>query len=162
MRKPEREITDPAELRYVLQKALVCRIGMIDDGEPYVVPMNFGIGDNCLYLHSSPKGRKVAVMRKSPRVCFEMDTDVGMVEAEKPCDWSVRYRSIIGTGTAVFLEDRQEKLDALTAIMGHYSEDYVGHGSGDPAAFREKVVDVVAVIRIDIDAMTGKKNGQNP
>ncbi len=158
MRKPEREITDPAELQYVLDKALVCRIGMVDDGEPYVVPMNFGLGDSCLYLHSSAKGRKAEVMRKSPLVCFEMEADVAMVEADLPCDWTVRYRSIIGTGTAVFLEDRDEKLKALTAVMAHYSEDYAGD---EPAAFREKVVDMVAVIRIDIQSMTGKKHGWN-
>lgn len=162
MRKPEREITDPAELQYVLKKAQICRIGMIDDGVPYVVPMNYGIGEGCIYLHSSAKGRKAEAMRKSPLVCFEMETDVAIVEAEKPCDWTVRYRSIIGTGTAVFLEDRREKLDALTAIMAHYSEDYASEeDGGEPAAFREKIVDVVSVIRVDIKEMTGKKHGMN-
>lgn len=158
MRKPDREITDPGELWYVLEKAMVCRIGMVDDGGPYVVPMSFGLGENCIYLHSSAKGRKAEALRKNPLVCFEMEADVAVVEAEKPCDWTMRFRSVIGTGTAVFLEDRREKLAGLTAIMAHYSDDY---GKDEPAVFREKVVDMAAVIRIDIQSMTGKKHGWN-
>ena len=157
MRKPEREITDPAELQYVLEKAQICRIGMVDDGEPYVVPMNFGLGENCLYLHSSQKGRKAEAMRRNPLVCFEMEVDVALVEAELPCKWTAHFRSIIGTGTAVFLEDRQEKLDGLAAIMAHYSDRYAGPEPG----FNESVVDITAVIRIDIRSMTGKKHGFN-
>ena len=156
MRKPDREITDRAEIRNVLEKARVCRIGMIADGEPYVVPMNFGLGENCLYLHSSAQGRKAQAMRDNPLVCFEVDVDEAVVEGELPCDWTAHFRSVIGTGTAVFLEDRQDKLDALTAIMAHYSDDYE---VGRPAAFRDKVVDIVAVIRIDIRSMTGKQHG---
>ena len=73
MRKVEREIRDQAEILAIMNEALVCRLGFSDEGTPYVVPMNFGLGENCLYLHCAREGRKLDILRKNDRVCFEMD-----------------------------------------------------------------------------------------
>ncbi|HJO06699.1 MAG TPA: pyridoxamine 5'-phosphate oxidase family protein, partial [Chloroflexota bacterium] len=59
MRRKDRAITDPAAIEKILRRADVCRVGMIADGEPYVVPLNFGYRDGKVYFHSFSSGRKI-------------------------------------------------------------------------------------------------------
>jgi len=150
MRKKEREITDQSVLEQLLLRAKVCRLGLYDGQWPYVVPVNFGYATGRLYIHSSLKGRKMEILRANPRVCFEVDSDVEVVNGEKPCDYTTNYKSVIGFGTATLLADEAEKLEGLRAIMRR-------HG-GPVEGFRPEVVPKTAVIRIDITSMTGKAN----
>ena len=61
MRKANREIIDKSAIRAIMEEALVCRIGLCDDGTPYVVPMNFGYDGVYIYLHSALAGRKLEI-----------------------------------------------------------------------------------------------------
>ena len=87
MRKAQREITDPAEIRAIMTEAQVCRLGMCDGPEPYVVPMNYGLGEGCLYLHCAFEGRKIEILKVNPRVCFEMDLLREIRRSETGCGW---------------------------------------------------------------------------
>ena len=150
MRKKEREIKDKAILEQLLMQSRICRLGLYDGKWPYVVPVNMGYEPGRIYFHSSKKGKKMDILRTNPNVCFELDADVEIVTGEKPCDWTTYYKSIIGFGTAVILEDEEEKLAGLKVIMRRH---------GGPAdGFKPEVVPVTAVVRIDITSMTGKAN----
>jgi hypothetical protein len=109
MRRHEKEITDISEIEEILQKGQVCHIGLSNDGQPYVVPMNYGYRDGYLYLHSAPVGQKVDMARKNPKICFEVDID-GEVYSSGPesCNWSCKYRSIISTGRMESPEKAEE------------------------------------------------------
>ena len=67
MRRKDCEITDRAEIEAILKKALVCRIGLADGGEPYIVPLSFGYEDGAVYLHSAVEGKKIAMLQKNSR-----------------------------------------------------------------------------------------------
>ena len=150
MRKKEREIKDKAILEQLLMQSRICRLGLFDGKWPYVVPVNMGYEPGRIYFHSSKKGKKMDILRNNPNVCFELDADVEIVTGEKPCDWTTYYKSVIGFGTAVILEDEAEKLAGLKVIMRRH---------GGPAdGFKPEVVPVTAVVRIDITSMTGKAN----
>jgi nitroimidazol reductase NimA-like FMN-containing flavoprotein (pyridoxamine 5'-phosphate oxidase superfamily) len=151
MRRKEKEITDIEEIEQVIKKAKVCRLGLVDNDGAYIVPVCFGYDRNNLYFHSAPEGRKMELIKKNKRVCFEIDTDVEIVNAEKPCGWTTKYRSVIGTGRAYILEKDEEKVHGLSLIMRQYSE-------GKPSLDFEKL-DSVLVVKIDIESMTGKKSG---
>ena len=151
MRRAEKEITDKSQIEEVLAGAIVCRLGLCRDNVPYVVPVNFGYKDNCLYIHTSTQGMKVDIVKVNPKVCFQIDKDVELVRAPKPCDWSVRFCSVIGFGRATIVEDPAEKRRALDVIMDHY-----GGLSDEP--YPEEVLDKVGIIRIEIESMTGKKS----
>lgn len=152
MRRKEQEITDKTLLETILSHAEVCRLGLSLNDEPYVVPVHFGHRENCLYVHSSPLGRKMEIIQQNNRVCFEVEWNVELVPAEAPCDWTCHYYSIIGFGRANPVTDYEEKVKGLTAIMEHYS-------SASPFLFPEAKVNRTAVIRVDIESMTGKKLG---
>ncbi|MDY0040262.1 MAG: pyridoxamine 5'-phosphate oxidase family protein, partial [Desulforhabdus sp.] len=105
MRRKDKQIDDPTELEAVIRNAIVCRIGFSGNDVPYIVPVNFGYRENRLYFHSAPEGRKIDILRQNNQVCFEMETDVEVVRADSPCNWSTKYRSVIGHGKATFVED---------------------------------------------------------
>lgn len=151
MRRREKEITDRKLIESIIHKAAVCRIGLCDQGTPYVVPLSFGYKDNCLYFHSAGEGRKIDVLKRNNHVCFEVDIDVECVPSETPCKWSVKYLSVIGFGYASFVKGLQEKKEALNIIMDHYS--------GRSYQYPEEALAKVTIIKVEIDTMTGKRSG---
>ena len=150
MRRRDLKITDPAEIGAILREATVCRIGLADDDGPYVVPVSFGYEDGSVYIHSAPEGKKIAMIEKNPRCCFEADICDRVVRSDKPCSWGMRYRSVIAHGRAAVLTDPEEKKHGLNCIMRHYG--------GGTHEFSKSDLGSVTVIRIDIESMTGKKH----
>ena len=151
MRRKDKEINDITAIEDILSKALVCRLGLCKNAKPYVVPLCFGYKDNALYFHSARKGKKLEILRKNNNVCFEVDIDHDIIKADKPCDWGMKYKSVIGFGKAAFIEDIESKRKALDIIMQQYSEGAFGY----PANAIENIV----VIKVEIESMTGKKSG---
>ncbi len=151
MRRKDKEITEFTEIEALIRRAPVCRIGLSDEGQPYVVPMNFGYRDRSLYLHSAPEGRKIAILRKNHRVCFEVDLDYELIGSETACRFSADYSSVIGFGRAFLLEDPEEKRQGLNVIMEHYT-------GVESHQYSERHLEAVAVIRVEIDSITGKRS----
>ncbi|MBI9083306.1 MAG: pyridoxamine 5'-phosphate oxidase family protein [Desulfobacterales bacterium] len=151
MRRKDKEVIDTAAIEAILAEARICRFAMVDGDRPYVVPMCFAHHENALYLHSALKGKKIEVLEKNPNVCFEVDTLLETIESDAPCDWSMRYQSVIGFGRAVFVEEEEEKRNALDIIFKRYA--------GRHGTFTDNKVQATAVIRINIDSMTGKMSG---
>lgn len=149
MRMANREIFDKSTIRALMEEALVCRIGFCDDGLPYVVPMNFGLGENCLFLHCATEGRKLDILRQNDRVCFEMDFLREIRQGQVSCGWGARYESVIGFGRAILVDDAAEKRFALDRIMDHYRAQ-------GPYAYPDDILAKTAIIRIEIESLTGK------
>lgn len=135
----------------IISKANVCRLGLSVDNIPYIVPLNFGYRDSCLYFHTPKVGKKMDMIKTNSRVCFEMDIDHEVVRAENPCDSSMKFRSVIGYGRASLLDEIEEKRRALDIIVEHYS--------GQVNEYKEKMVDHLSVIKVQVESMTGKKSG---
>ena len=150
MRKTEREIKDRTEIDAIIRGSQVCRLGLVDGNEPYVVPLCFGYDGAALYFHCAREGRKLDILRRNSRVCFEFDVVEGMVTAEQACRWGIKYRSVIGVGTAAVVEEAEEKRQALALIMRQYS----------PAAytFPDDAVRRTAVVKVVIETISGKQS----
>ncbi|MCL3780417.1 pyridoxamine 5'-phosphate oxidase family protein [Prolixibacteraceae bacterium JC049] len=151
MRRKEKEITQKEELIEILEKANVCRIGLMDEEYPYVVPVNYGYKDNALYFHSAVEGRKMDLIRKNNKVGFEIDVDTELMKHDISCKWSIRFRSIIGTGTIEILDDLEDKRMGLDVLMNH-------HGKMENK-FPDGVLKKTAVLKLCIKEMSGKKSG---
>jgi len=150
MRRKDKEITDPEELEEILSKTKVCRVAFRGEEFPYLVPLNYGYKDRCLYIHSAREGYKIDLLRKEEKVCFQVDVDVKMGDGRNPCDTGMRYRSVIGFGMARLVSDPAEKLKALEILI----EQCLGRGY----ALKPGSESDVEVIRIEIVRMTGKKS----
>jgi nitroimidazol reductase NimA-like FMN-containing flavoprotein (pyridoxamine 5'-phosphate oxidase superfamily) len=116
-----------------------------------VVPVSFGYERNALYFHGALEGRKVELIKKNNQICFEIDTDVKVVKSEKPCGWTMRYRSVIGVGRAYILESDEEKGHGLKVIMKQYA--------GGDFSFPKPKLDKTLVVKVDIRSITGKQSG---
>ena len=152
MTKRELQITDENQIRAILDTAKVLHLGLCVDNEPYVVPMNYGYamenGELKLYLHCATRGKKLDMIRVNPKVFFELDCDWVPFEGEKPCQYGLAYSSVMGRGTAVIVEDVEEKIRAMKFLMKtQTSKDF---------EFNEKLVSIVTVIRIDVAEYTAK------
>ncbi len=151
MRRKDKEITDRDVIDSIINESLFCRLALSEEDRPYIVPLSFGYDGTALYFHGAAAGKKIDILRKNSNVCFEFDNDGEPIQSDKGCDWSVRYKSVIGYGKAQLLEDMDSKLRALDIIMKHYSEKSF--------AYPEKTVEKTAVIRVDIETVTGKMSG---
>ena len=151
MRRTDKEIKDRAEIEEILRSGRVCHLGLIDDGLPYVVPVNYGYRDGCLYVHSAREGHKIDILRRNNVVSFSVYIDDCLVKSDVACNWGMSYRSVMGTGAAVLVDGREEKEQALRIIMRHYA--------GPGYAFEASKIDSLLIIKIQIDILTGKKSG---
>jgi len=150
MRRSDREIIDRPVIEQILRQARLCHLAMVDDGEPYVVPMNYGYRDGVIFLHCAGEGRKLDVLGRNGRVCFAVHVDERFSPGEAACSNALYYRSVIGGGSARLLTDASAKADGLNAIMRQF-----GRPEGP---YAHDVLARTVVIRIDIDWMTGKQS----
>lgn len=123
-----RIITFETDMEAIIQKCQYCSIAMIDvEGNPYVLPMNFGYSDKVVYLHAGPEGKKLDALRNNPRVCIAFSTDhlLQWQNSDVACSYSMKYKSVLVYGAVEFVEDMEEKEAALNIIMRQYTgQDY--------------------------------------
>ena len=148
----EREVTDPAQILDILNRAQIVHIAMVDGDEPYVIPMNYGFtmeeGKLTLYLHGAKKGRKLDILQVNPKVFFSLECDVQPFEGDIACRYGTAYSSVLGAGVAHIVEDPADKCEGLSIIMKTQT--------GRDFSFDEKMASIVSVIRIDVDYYTAK------
>ena len=153
MTKRERQITDQAQILEILDTAKVLHLGLAVDNEPYVVPMNYGYtfdnGKLVLYLHSALRGKKLDMIRTNRRVFFELEMDLVPFEGKVPCQYGLAYSSVMGRGTARIVEDVEEKKKAMSVLMKTQT--------GRDFSFEDRLVSIVAVIRVDVSEYTAKR-----
>ena len=152
MRRKDKEVTDPGIIAELLSSAEVCRVAMVDNGEPYVIPLNYGYCDNALYIHSAAAGRKIEILKRNKRVCFEIESPILIVRSAEPCHWGSRARSLVGYGNVEIVTDREQKKQGLDIIMRQ-------HGKTDPNLYDEKQLDAVLVLKVVIESVTCKQVG---
>lgn len=100
-------ILPPAQIEEVLKKAIVGRIGCHADGETYVIPTSFVYDGEAIVCHGY-EGKKIAMMRSNPRVCFQTD------EMQDMGNW----RSVMVQGRFEELKGKEERDKGLQALLG--------------------------------------------
>lgn len=155
MRRKEREIKDTVELVRILSKTCVGTLSVSGGEYPYAVPLNFGFsendGDFKVYFHCASEGKKIELIKKNPKVCFEVHTMERITgEGESACVYSCAYESVIGFGCAKKLTSRDEKKEALIKIMENCT--------GREFDFNENQTRGVTVFEIAFSEVTGKRS----
>ena len=151
MRRKENEITDKTAMESIILGSSVCRLAFSEEDRPYIVPLCFGYEDDTLYFHSAREGRKLDILRKNNKVCFEFDIDHEIVEADDACAWGMKFQSVIGFGRGLIIDDIESKHKALNIIMQHYSRNSY--------EYPDKAVKKIIIIKVEIEHMTGKQSG---
>jgi uncharacterized protein len=118
-RHPERGVYDRAEIHAILDEALYCHVGFASEGRPFVIPTIHARAGDVLYLHGSPASRMLRTLAGGIDVCVTVTILDGLVLARSVYNHSMNYRSVVVLGNARPVEDRDEKLAALEAIVEH-------------------------------------------
>ncbi len=132
-----------------------CNLAMVDEsGLPYVVPMNFGYSEGILYFHGDPKGRKNELLKKNPKVAISFSTDHQLYHQneEVACSYSMAYRSVLAYGEVEFIDDYEQKVEALNVIMNQYAEGSFRYSK--PAVLNVKV------FKVAVSTFHGKEFGK--
>lgn len=158
MRRTDRQVSDPATIDDILARAMVGHLGLVDDAGTYVVPFSFAVrrdGERVtVYIHGAGHGRKVDAIRARPdaRICFQTEVYHSVADLDgRATGLSQWYESVIGFGTARVVDDPDEALDGLRAIVAKYFPEYAD--GVDPEALEH-----VTMLALDLDDMTGKAN----
>lgn len=152
MRRKDREITDANKIAEFIQKEQILRVGFYDEGEIYIVPVNYGYSYDeqySFFFHGAKAGRKYELAKKNPSVGFEIDGNYRLLEGEEACEHSATFQSIIGQGTLTLIDDKAEKIKGLNTIMKQTTSKEEWH-------YREEMLEEVAVFRLDVEKLSCK------
>jgi nitroimidazol reductase NimA-like FMN-containing flavoprotein (pyridoxamine 5'-phosphate oxidase superfamily) len=118
-RVPKRGHYDRGTIDAILDEAIVCHVGFVHDGQPFVIPTLHARVDDTVYLHGSAASRMVQTLGASVPMCLTVTLVDGLVLARSAFHHSINYRSVALLGTATRVEDDAEKLAALEAFTEH-------------------------------------------
>lgn len=154
MRRAKKEIQDKTVVHNLLNTCPVGRLGTIgDDGYPRIKPLNFVYLNGKIYFHSAKEGEKIDDIIRDNRVFFEIDEPIGYVKSgNNPCSAKYLYRSVMIRGRAAIVDNDEERLLALRSLMEKYQPE------GGYGEFLPEKLNITAVVRIDIEEMTGKED----
>jgi uncharacterized protein len=157
-RYPERGVYERAEIDAILDEALFCHVGFVEDGQPFVIPTIHARAGDTLYLHGSPASRMLRELAGGIDVCVTVTLLDGIVLARSVYNHSLNYRSVVVLGRARRLDDPDEKLAALTTIIEHV----VAGRSLDARMPSEKEVAGTSVLALPLDEASAKVRSGPP
>ena len=145
MRRKDREITDPSAMHEILREADVVSVAFNTGEFPYVLPFNFVLHGDSIFIHCAPEGRKLDLIGRDPRVAFCAAVDIRVENT------TTRYRSVCGTGIASLVDDDTLKVETLKALAAKYKA---------PCVFPlpERTLAATRVVRVRIESMNGKQS----
>jgi nitroimidazol reductase NimA-like FMN-containing flavoprotein (pyridoxamine 5'-phosphate oxidase superfamily) len=118
-RLPDRARYQREVIEAILDEALICHVGFVVDGQPYVIPTTHAREGDRLYFHGSTASRMLRSLRGGIPACVTASVVDGLVLARSAFHHSVNYRSVVVLGRASPVEDETEKLRALRILAEH-------------------------------------------
>lgn len=135
----------------LLKSAIYGRLAMCSpERQPYIIPVNYVLFEEKIYIHTGFRGRKIEYLRSNPKVCFEISSAGRLYAGSRARDFSMRYWSILVFGSVREVTDRSLKLDGMNALMEKYATGFTYK------ALELKDMQDVNVIEISIEKISGK------
>ncbi len=157
-RLPKRGAYDRDTVHGILDAAMVCHVGFIIDDHPYVIPTIYVRVDDRLYVHGAVTSRMLTTLREGAPACVTVTHIDGLVLARSAFHHSMNYRSAVVLGTAVEVDDPDEKSSALHALIERVA---VGR-SADVRAPNDVELRATSVLRIPIEEASAKVRTGHP
>ena len=145
------------EMEEVLEKAEVGRLALCDGLEPYIVPVNFLYVDGKIAFHCAWEGKKLDLLNKNPRCCFEVDEFEGEVSYHYEARCHLDYDSVLAFGRARVENDEKEKTRLLQHFAEKYSELYKKPLPEGGKRFGKARLQECCCVVIDVDEVTGRR-----
>ncbi len=129
---------------------------MSENGQPYVLPMNFALEGEHVILHSAQSGRMWETLNKNPKVCINwtLGEEIAWQDERVGCSYRVKSQSVNVEGTAEIVEDYDEKYQLMLKFMTQYSDREFKFGRPS--------IENVGVLKVKIREITAKEFGSKP
>ncbi len=151
MRREACEIKNRESIDQIIRQCLVCRIGLVKDNVPYIVPVSFGYVNNSIYFHTAAEGMKIDFISARNIACFEFEQGISLLaHGNIPCDWGFSYQSVIGHGRIEEVTAHNDKVRWLNLIVKQYVDGEWPMAVAQVAGTR--------VWRLEIESISGKQS----
>ena len=146
-------IEDRNEINEIIRACKTCYVAMSDDDTPYVLPLNFGLEDDTVILHSAQTGRMWETLKKNPKICINwtLGEDLAWQDVRVGCSYRVKSKSVNVEGEVEIVDDYDEKYRLMEKTMAQYSDREF--------KFSKPSVVNVGVMKVHIKKITGKVFG---
>jgi nitroimidazol reductase NimA-like FMN-containing flavoprotein (pyridoxamine 5'-phosphate oxidase superfamily) len=157
-RHPERGSYERETVRSILDEGLICHLGFVVDGTPFVMPTMYARRGEVLYVHGSPASRMLSAAAGPAGVCLTVTLLDGLVLARTAFAHSMNFRSVVVLGRAEEVVDPAEKLAASEALIEH-----VCRGRwADIRHPNEKELATTSILRLPLDEASAKVRTGGP
>jgi len=118
-RLPKRGVYDRATIDAILDEALVCHVGFVVDGQPFVIPTLHARDGDRVLIHGSAASRMLGALDDGIDACLTVTLPDQLVIARSAFHSSMNYRSVMLLGKARLIEEPAAKINALRALVEH-------------------------------------------
>lgn len=149
-------IENREEINDIIRACKTCFFAVTENGQPYVLPMNFALEKDYIILHSAPEGRMWETIKSNSKVCINwtLGEDLAWQDVKVGCSYRVKSKSVLVEGEVKFIDDFDEKYRCLKLIMAQYSDRKFEFGT--PA------VKNVGIFKVLIQKISAKEFGAKP
>ena len=134
MRRKDKAVTELAAIEAIIRNSAYMTLGMRDEEEAYMVPLDFGYASDgrslgAVFFHCARSGRKLDLIKRDPRVSLLfVATDHAFIDegdGSLACTLNTDYRSVMALGEARIVEDEAEKLDAIRVVLKQHGCEHL-------------------------------------
>jgi len=160
IRYSKRTITDQEQIDAFLLQAKVGNLGLANEFEPYILPLNFAWWNGCIYFHGADSGRKIEMINANNRVCFSVCEEYGTVADPVPANLDTMYMSVFISGTIERVQEPAEMRDAMQAMIDKYVPGYYSAPLSlqHVLKYRSSMGSATAIFRITPTSISAKGN----
>jgi nitroimidazol reductase NimA-like FMN-containing flavoprotein (pyridoxamine 5'-phosphate oxidase superfamily) len=143
--------TQQADLYSILDDNLVAHVGVVENGQPLVIPMTYGRSGNTLYLHGSTGSRLMRLLAENSNVCISITELNALKVARSTFNSGMHYRAAVIFGKAKLVAD-EEKLAALDAL----SDGLIPGRNPEARPTTKKELAATIIISVELDETSVK------
>jgi hypothetical protein len=159
-RHPERGLTLPGDAESILAQGIVAHVGIVQDGQPVVIPLTYLYRDGAVYLHGAPGSRMMKVLASGAPACVEVTLVDGLIASKSAETHSVNYRSVVLFGRGKLVREGEHRVAMLTELIGRY---FPGRTAGaDYAHITEAELKATALVAVRVEEMSAKGRSGGP
>ncbi len=151
MRRKDKMINSQNIINDILINSYICNVALFNLEYPYVVPLNYGYDGKNLFFHCATEGKKINLIQENNKVGFVIKHDHEVLKSDNSCQWTTKYRSIMGTGKIEIITEPEEKRKGMDIIMKH-------HGKMENS-YSDSAIDKILVLKLVINELTAKQSG---
>lgn len=155
-----RACTDNDKIQRFLQETQFGHLGLCDEQQPYVVPLNYVWLASSLYFHGAAVGRKADMIAKNPNATFTVCEGLGTLTHPTPAHTDTAYMSVMIFGKVSYVNDLEEATGAMQAMLDKYVPGYYDQPLSRThlAKYVSSMGSKTQVFRLSAESITAKEN----